>query len=139
MACLRSDGNLDSARQRLRKVVIGGKSASRQDLRRNVGMMSSEQEESGEERMILRTSSVVVGEKELKNGGVTGGEICGEEREACKDERSLLILPLKRLRNAEGSAEDGIEEGSLGSVVRFKRLLREVQSLRGFLALDEIS
>lgn len=114
MACLRSDGKLDSVRQRLRNVVIGGKRASRQDLRRNVGRISRGHEESGEERMIFRTSSVVVGEKELKIGGLTGGDVYGDEGLDCRDERSLVILPLNRLRNAEGSEEEGIEEGSLG-------------------------
>lgn len=103
MACFRSVGKVDPSRQRLRNVVIGGKRASKQDLRRKVGMMSSEQEEPGEERMILLTSSIVVGAKFVKMGGGAGGEMCGVERIGFKDERSLLILPLKRLRKAEGS------------------------------------
>ena len=61
IAYLRSGGKVDSVRQRLRKVVIGSKSADKQDLRRKVGMTSSEQKEPSEERTILLTYQFISG------------------------------------------------------------------------------
>ena len=72
--CLRGDGKLDSTRQRLRKVVIGGNSAGKHDLSRKDGITSSAHHESREERMMLLTSSVVVEEKTARMGGGAEGE-----------------------------------------------------------------
>ena len=82
-------------------------------------------------------SAVVANEKVLKDGGWTTGEIW-EGREGLRDERSLVILSLKKSRKAEGSLEEGIEKGSLGSEDLLSKLLSEVQSLRGWLILEEM-
>ena len=73
LACLKIVGKVDSDKQRFRSVVIGGRRASRQDLRSQVGIISREQEELGEERMRDLTSSTVVGAKPDKRGGATSG------------------------------------------------------------------
>ena len=73
LACLKIEGKVDSVKQRFKSIVIGGKRASRQDFRSQVGMMSREQEELGEERMRDLTSSSVVGAKLDKRGGATSG------------------------------------------------------------------
>ena len=45
---------------------------------------------------------------------------------------------MKRLRNAVGRSQKGIEDGSLGSEERLRREFKEAQSLRGLLMLEEI-
>ena len=47
LACLKIVGKVDSVKQRFRSVVIGGRRASRQDLRSQVGIISREYEELG--------------------------------------------------------------------------------------------
>jgi hypothetical protein len=81
VACLKEGGNVDSRRHRLSRLVMGRRRASRHFLSRNVGTMSREHEELLEERMIWRTSSVEVGEKERNGGGVVGGAMWGEQLE----------------------------------------------------------
>ena len=137
-ACLKEDGKVDSERQRLRSVVIGSSRESKQDLRSQVGIISSGQEELDEERMSDLTSSAEVREKQFRIGGGRSGVICGEERDDDMLVRSLVILSEKRLRKAEGRSDGGIEEGSLGSEERLSRLFKEAQSLRGLLILEEI-
>ena len=66
-------GKLPSVRERLISVVIGVNRASRQDLRRLVGIISSEQVESEEARIASLTSSVEAREKLLRDGGGIGG------------------------------------------------------------------
>jgi hypothetical protein len=77
-AILKQAGNVDSLRQRLIKVVIGGRRLSRQDLSIRVGMKSSEQVASDEARMASLTSADVAGVKSDNSGGEAGGSTCGE-------------------------------------------------------------
>jgi len=55
------------------RVVIGKMRTSRQDLRRVVGMESSEQVALEEDKMAARTSAVEAGRKEERRGGGVGG------------------------------------------------------------------
>jgi hypothetical protein len=87
-ACLKGDGKVDSERQRLRSVVIGGRRESKQDLRSQVGIISSAQEELDDERIRDLTSSAVVGEKLERIGGARSGAMCGDERDEDIVERS---------------------------------------------------
>ena len=59
-AVLKQSGKVDSSKQRLIKVVRGVKRESRQDLRTEVGIKSSEQVASDEAMIADLTSSVVV-------------------------------------------------------------------------------
>jgi hypothetical protein len=138
IACLKGEGKVDSERQRLRSAVIGCKRESKHDLRSQEGMMSREQEESGEARIRFLTSAGVVGEKLESTGGGASGGMCGEESEDEIAERSLVSLSEKVLRKAIGRSESGIEEGSLEGEERLRREFKEAQSLRGLLMLDEI-
>ena len=54
-------------------MVLGRRKASRQDLRRRVGIRSREQVASQEESIAERTSSIEAGEKEVRGGGGNGG------------------------------------------------------------------
>jgi hypothetical protein len=92
IACLKGVGKEFSRRQRLSKLVIGMRSASRHFLRRNVGMVSRMQEELLEERIRRLTSSGVVGEKDCKGGGVAGGGKWGGKVEGLMEAESLNIL-----------------------------------------------
>ena len=64
---------MESVIERLIRVVMGRRKASRQDLRRRVGIRSREQVASQEESMTERTSSIDAGEKEVRGGGGNGG------------------------------------------------------------------
>jgi len=57
------------------RLVIGGKSESRQDFRSLVGMKSKEQEEFDEVRITDLTSWLVTGAKVVKVGGGVGGRM----------------------------------------------------------------
>ena len=59
-------------------VVMGEIKEPRQDLRRKVGMVSRDQVALEADRIALRTSSGLAGEKELKGGGQVVGGLCGE-------------------------------------------------------------
>lgn len=87
-ACLKDEGNVFSAKHRLRRVVIGGRRASMQSFRRNVGKMSRGQVELLQERISLRTSVGEVGEKEFRGGGGEAGRIWGEELVVVMDAHS---------------------------------------------------
>ena len=50
IACLKGEGKVDSERQRLRRVVIGGRREFKQDLRSQVEIVSRKQE-SDEDRI----------------------------------------------------------------------------------------
>ena len=69
MADLNSSGKMDSEIVRLMRVVMGRRKASRHDLRRGVGIRSREQVASEEDSMADRTSSIVAGENEEREGG----------------------------------------------------------------------
>jgi hypothetical protein len=101
-------------------IVIGLINVSRQDLRRKVGIISSEQVAFDEDSMAARTSSLVAGEKLVRDGGgVWGvGSLYGAEFvENVED--SLVILSLKWLRKAEGNEAEVVElGGKMGGVVR---------------------
>ena len=74
IAVLKEDGKVPSERERLMIVVIGGRRQSIHDFRRIVGMISREHVEFEDERMALRTSSMVAGGKsERGRGGMEGG------------------------------------------------------------------
>ena len=60
-AFLYMSGNFPSTRERFMILVTGTRRLSRQDLRRDVGIMSKLQEASEEARMADFTSSVVAG------------------------------------------------------------------------------
>ena len=69
MADLNSSGTMDSEMRRLMRVVIGRRKESRHELRRRVGIRSSEQVASEEDSMAVWTSSIVAGEKVEREGG----------------------------------------------------------------------
>ena len=73
MASLNFEGKTPSERDKLIMFVIGRIKALMQDLRRKVGIMSREQVELEDERIRLRTSSVVAGRKEDSGFGEKGG------------------------------------------------------------------
>ena len=73
MADLNSSGKMDSAMERLMRVVTVKRKESRHDLRRHVGIRSREQVASEEDSMAVRTSSIVAGEKVEREGGGEGG------------------------------------------------------------------
>jgi hypothetical protein len=81
MACLNEGGKVFSERQRLMRVVMGRRRASRHCFRRKVGRMSREQEALELERMIERISSGEVGRKEERGGELESGWISGERLE----------------------------------------------------------
>ena len=60
-------------------VVIGRIRESRQDLRRNVGIVSSEQVAFDEIKIAFRTSLGLARENSTKPGGVEVGGKCGKE------------------------------------------------------------
>jgi hypothetical protein len=70
---LKHEGNVDSFRQRLIKVVIGSCRESMHDLRTGVGMKSRVHVESDEARMAALTSAHVAGVKSESSGGCAGG------------------------------------------------------------------
>ena len=71
---------------------------SRQSLRRNVGIGSSEQDLAGDSLTHLQTSSSVTGIKALKAGGTESGASLKEPEEA-KVSLILLILLVKTEAN----------------------------------------
>ena len=101
-ACFRSDGMLDSLRQRLIRWVIAGSRASRQVLSNLVGIKSRGQVESDMDIMIALTSVSVVGVKLDKSGGGDGGSMCGEMPSGCKAPASLLTLSVKKVKKDVG-------------------------------------
>src|SRR5213083_935092 len=89
MAVLNSSGKMDSEIERLMRVVMGRRKASRHDLRRDVGIRSREQVASEEDSMADRTSSIVEGENVERQGRREGerevrseGEVLRERRES---------------------------------------------------------
>lgn len=72
-AALKHAGKVDSFKQRLINVVIGGKRVSRQDLRTRVGMKSSKQVASEDARIAAFTSAAEAGAKSDRSGGGAGG------------------------------------------------------------------
>ena len=68
--CFESSGKEPSERDKFIRVVIGLIRASRQDFRRKVGIGSKLQVALEEERIALRTSASVAGEKVDKEVGV---------------------------------------------------------------------
>lgn len=73
MACLKEEGKVLLERQRLRRVVIGGRRESMQDFTRKVGTRSREEVELFADRISFRTSDCVVGEKVVRSGGGEDG------------------------------------------------------------------
>ena len=73
MASLNLEGKRASERDKLIMLVMGWIKASMYDLRKKVGMMSREQVELEDEKIKLRTSSVVAGRKEDSGFGGRGG------------------------------------------------------------------
>ena len=76
-ADLKDWGKIPSESARL-MMVIGSRRESRQDLSRKVGMISRAQEEFEDLRIAVLTSSMLAGEKDERQGGITGGVVCGE-------------------------------------------------------------
>ena len=74
-ASLKLEGKMSSDKQRLSRVVIGGSRALRQDLRSQVGRISSGHVELLEAGMIFLTSSREAGEKLVKGGSDAAGGI----------------------------------------------------------------
>ena len=77
-ADLKESGKRPSERARLIMLVMGSKRESRQDLIRKVGMISRAQEALEDLRIATLTSSLLAGEKDERQGGTTGGVVCGE-------------------------------------------------------------
>ena len=73
IANLNSSEKMNSEIERLMRVVMGRRKASRHDLRRRVGIRSREQVASEEESIAERTSSTVAGENVEREKGGNGG------------------------------------------------------------------
>ena len=71
-------GKIPSESARLMMLVIGSRRESRQDLSRNVGIISRAQEAFEDLRIAVLTSSMLAGEKGERQGGTIGGIVCGE-------------------------------------------------------------
>ena len=92
-ADLKESGKRPSERARLIMLVMGSKRESRQDLIRNVGMISRAQEALEDLRIAALTTSLLAGEKDERLGGTRGGSMCGETLLLeVKAEQSLVIF-----------------------------------------------
>ena len=74
MGCLKESGKVPVERQRLIRLVIGGRRAGRQDLSSLVGIESSVQVASEDDMMASETSTEEAGRKKGSGGGGEGGE-----------------------------------------------------------------
>src|ERR1051325_10278134 len=87
-----------------------------------------------EENIIaLHTSTPDAGEKNDKDGGGNNGAECGDFiilAGRVKEEQSLAILSLKKLRKVEASSEGELHVGRQGGILRERREYR--LSLHGF-------
>ena len=124
MADFKLSEKVPSVSERLMIVVMGWIRASRQDLRTWVGMKSRAQVALEENVIAFRTSASVVGEKNDKDGGGNCGGECGEIMGlpgTIKEEQSLAILSLKKLRKLEASCEGELHVGRQGGILRDRR------------------
>jgi len=120
-------------------LVIGRINESRQDLRRKVGIISREQVAFDENKIAFRTSLEVARENSDKTGGIEEGGKWGEELTfGTRDEQSLIILSLKKLRKEVAKVEEDIEVGSTDGGLRERIDWRVDHSFLGFLAHWEI-
>jgi len=95
-AFLNCVGKMPSLRARFISVVIGWSSASRQDFKRKVGMISSGQVVLEEDRMAVRTSSLEAGTKSERQGGaVDGADSVYIGRLVGNEEESFVVFSLK--------------------------------------------
>lgn len=105
MAVLKESGKVPSVMEKLIRVVIGIRRESMQDLSSLVGIRSREHVALDEDRMALRTSSVVAGKNsERGGGGKRGGgfKIWYEaDVRGLKREQRLTILLSKNWRKEE--------------------------------------
>ena len=78
-----------------------------------------------EENIIaLRTLTSDAGEKNDKDGGRNNGGECGDFiilPGRVKEEQSLVILSLKKLRKVEASSEGELQVGRQGGILRERR------------------
>ena len=114
MADLKLSGKVPSVSERLVIVVIGCMRASKQDLRSWVGTESRARVALEENIIAFRTSALVVGEKNDKEGGGNSGGECGDFialTGTIKEEQSLAILSLKKLKKVEASCEGELHVG----------------------------
>jgi hypothetical protein len=139
LACLKQDGKVDSVNDRLINVVIAGARASTQDFNMRVGKISSEQVASDEANIADLTSWIVVGLKVESAGGVVGGAMCGERLTIGIADCNLVILSPKNAMKLLASDEVEDVAGSVGAVVRPRRVLSVFHSLRGFVVCCVIS
>jgi len=83
-------------RAKLIKVVTGWMNTSMQDLRRNVGIVSSRQAALDDESIAARTSSLEAGENvEIGGGGMSGIYFAEDAELEVKDDESLVIFSVK--------------------------------------------
>ena len=125
MADLNWSGKIPSDREWLMIVVIGKMRASRQDLRRWVGIESRVQVASEEERIAERTSSTAARENVDREGGGNGGGESGEQAALLvgfREAQSLVILSPKNLRKEEASWAWSLLVGRRGGVLRERRV-----------------
>ena len=105
MAVLKESGKVPSVMERFIIVVIGIRRESMQDFSSLVGIRSRGQVALVEDRMALRTSSVVAGRNSERGGGGTrgGGLRIWYEAEVrgMKNEQRFAILLLKNWRKEE--------------------------------------
>lgn len=142
-AILKDSGKVPSEMAKLMMVVIGVSKESRQDLRRKVGMMSSEDEAEEDERMAFLTSWMSAGRKVEQAGGggveVKEEKVCGKSVEETRVEESLQILSWKKLRNEEAIESAEGELGRTGGGRRERRVFSKGQSFLGWLVAAEIA
>src|ERR1051325_10025173 len=124
MTDLKQSGRVPSVSERLMIVVMCWIRASREDLRSWVGMESRAHVALEESIIVFRTSASIVGEKNDKDGeGNCGGEcraIMGLPG-TIKEEQSLAILSLKKLRKVEASCEGELHVGRQEGILRDRR------------------
>src|SRR5688572_10604586 len=110
-----------------------------QDFNNLVGIRSREQEESVELRMILRTSRSDTGWKLESSGGGDNVGLSAKEKLLVQggiEEQRLVILSLKKFKNAEANAEGELAEGRDFGIFRLRR---ESMVFHSFLGLSLLS
>ena len=99
---------VDSAKQRLKRVVIGGNKAGRHDFRSFVGKKSSAQEESEEAKMAAFTSAYEKGWKLDRGARGEDGGMWAEIKSEYMPIQRWEILSLKSDINDEASRADDV-------------------------------
>ena len=138
--CWNWSGKIPVERDRLMICVIVGRRTDEHCLRREVGIGSRSQFVSGDWDSSFETSSTLIGLRDEKLGGVTGGGRWGETQ-ARLDNRavcSLWILSEKNVANDWDRFLSESEEGKVGAEERWRSWLTDFHSSRGLVREEEM-